>query len=155
MTDFALDENIIILAARLQNKNGAQDSTASTLIHSILDSFHAMACTDELFTIYDNQLQKLMDQGETSAYYISKLLHMAKTDSQKIKIIERIFKIKEIEKHLPNEVDCLVVKIGIQTLGIVVSTDSDILTLRKHGLEEKYRFRVMEPSDALIAARRN
>ena len=70
-----LDENIIVLSAKVQNDQGNDDNTCTQLISDILKNEDNIRCTVKLFEKYTKKLKDLEVTVHSTAYTV-KLLNL-------------------------------------------------------------------------------
>lgn len=113
-----LDENIIILAAKMENEKGEPDLTCLQLLLDIIKKCHTMICSDNLLKRYLRILSNLQGKHQSS---VPKLLHMA-MGKGKIQLINYLPELSNENRIPPDDVE--IVRLANHAKAILVTTDS-------------------------------
>lgn len=139
-----LDENIIILAAKVKDDQDNEDPTCSILLGDIYKKKDILKCSDEL---YLNYLEILKDLERTipSSVYTRKML-MNLMFANKIEF-ESYIPILSEENQLPPD-DIYIVRLVVRTKSNLVSTDNRLkLSMENANVISKYNVRFMKPNE--------
>ena len=152
---FILDENAIILAHKLQNEGGEPDDTCLRLFQGIVVRCHAFVLCREIWSKYLHQLRTLERQRVPLVPGLMSLItgalrNLAKDtrylpDDQLVEI-EGLDELAGVDAG-----DRVFVRAAASVTGsILVTADGRLCSaLRAAGIDVRYGFRPMTPSDAL------
>lgn len=149
---FILDENIIILAHRGENDNGAKDTTCLELFTGIIRICHTLVADDQLFSKYMIQLHRHRAKEPQPVPGVVTLLVQLRTREDKLDIRTRNAPPFSEEEAIPagSRKDIYIVRLAVATRAILVTRDEKlILHLGRSGITEKYELRLLSPIAAL------
>lgn len=138
-----LDENIIILSAKVKDERGDPDNTCTELISDILSNQDVIRVNVELFENYTNVLKSLESRIHSTAYTVkllnllrgAGLIHFWTSDLPEL----------ENEEQLPVD-DIYIVRLAAGSRTDLVSTDSPLgKAMSDAKILTKYRIRFLEP----------
>jgi len=136
---FILDENIIELAAKVQNDKNDLDTSCATVILNIYNNCNHICCTEELLEKYRKKL-KNMENRIQSSNFIAKLLVLMQTRG-KIHVEKNLPKLSKLE-NIPDD-DIFLVKLAVKSKATLVSTDSRLkLSLEKNWFDQKTQYQI-------------
>lgn len=142
---FILDENIIVLAARVEDVNGNTDNTCSGLLGEILKNHDAIRVNAKLFEKYYNKL-KALESSVHSTDYTVKLLNLLRT-SGLIDFWERDSTPIEKENEIDPD-DVYIIRLAANSSTDLVSADLRLKgQLEMTKILQRGGFRFLEPND--------
>ena len=69
-----LDENVLVLSAKVKNDQGQDDNTCTQLISDILKNGDVIRCNDELFENYTKSLKEIERSVPSTAYTVKLII---------------------------------------------------------------------------------
>ena len=147
---FILDENIVILAQKLENDDGALDSTCRELIDKIIEICHPLVFDIALWDKYYSQLSRLREHDPHGPRSILRLIHLAITVDGKLDRQDADEFPEESDIPQGSQDDLPVVRLAVHTGATLVTTDEALRDdLNSSGVQEKYNLQVLSPAEAL------
>lgn len=142
-TYLILDENIIILSAKVEDEQGNPDNTCTELISDILSNQDIIRVNVELFENYTNVLKSLESRIHSTSYTV-KLLNLLRGAGSIHFWTSDLYEL-ENEEQLPDD-DIYLVRLAAGSRTDLVSTDSPLgKAMSDAKILTKYRIRFLEP----------
>lgn len=135
-----LDENIIILAAKMENEKGEPDVTCLRLLLDIIQKCHTMVCSGNLLERYLRVISNLAGKHQSS---VPKLLQMAIIIKAKVQLINYLPKLSNENQIPPDDVE--IVRLANHANATLVTIDSRLKEAMKR---LPYTIRVLTPNEA-------
>ena len=143
---FILDENVIILAQKLENDRGEKDSTCYDLLDQIIKICHPIVVDLILWRKYMRQLG-----GFQTTPHLAGVLKSPTLPAGKLAFQQDTPQFDE-ETDIPqgSQDDVEIVRLAVVTRAILVTTDQPLINdLKTAGIPEIYNLQVVSPGDAL------
>ena len=142
-----LDENIIVLAAKVQDDKGNLDPTCALLIGEISKKGDIIKCNDELYQKYCKKLKKLLPRFPSSAYTTKLLIYLH--SAGKIQFHNHLPKLRG-EGSIPHD-DVYIIRLVVYTKSTLVSTDRRLeKKLIESKIMSKHGIRFQQPSQVYV-----
>ena len=147
---FILDENVIILAQKLENDRGEPDSTCLHLLNQIIIICHPIVVDSILWRKYERQLW-LLPANAIIPPHLAGVLKSPMLPAGKLDFQRDAPQFDE-ETAIPqgSQDDVEIVRLAVATGAILVTTDQPLIDdLETAGIPEIYKLQVVSPGDAL------
>jgi hypothetical protein len=150
-----LDENIVILACKLESDRGAADTTCLDLIRTILENCHALIVSGPIWDKYCSQLKALESQAIQLTPGIMRILSALLSDLRKASEFLADHELVHVPEIIGlggvDEGDILFVRAAASVHGsILVTSDGPLIrALRTHRIDRSYGFALLSPPEAL------
>lgn len=149
---FILDENIAILAQKLENDHGDTDTACQRLFRDIIEICHSIVFDATLWDKYHIQLRNLPRDQPLGARSLLRLLYVALQREDKIQISGVASPAFPEEAAIPtgSQDDVALVRLAVESGATLVTTDEPLReALKSSGINEKYSIQVLSPNEAL------
>lgn len=151
---FIIDENIAILAQKIENAHGESDNTCRQLIDSIIEICHSLVFDGVLWGKFDQQLRNLPPDQPFGPRSLLRIIHLATAIDGKIQSIGAEAPPFPDESDIPqgSQDDLFIVRLAIATGAILITADQPLRNdLATSGIQARYNLSVMSPETALTA----
>ena len=147
---FILDENIVILAQKLENEREEPDTTCRELIDKIVEICHSIVFDLPLWDKYYSQLAQLQQYDPHGARSILRLMYLAAEVAGKLQRYDAGEFPEEADIPQGSQDDVPVVRLAVHTGATLVTTDEALREdLNSCGIQKRYGLRVFSPEEAL------
>lgn len=148
---FILDENIVILAQKVENEREEPDPTCRELINQIIGICYPIVFDIPLWDKYYRQLTQLRDYDPHGARSVLRLMYLATAVAGKLQRQDVGEFPEEADIPQGSQDDVPVVRLAVHTGATLVTTDEGLRAdLHSSGVQEKYSLQVLSPEDALL-----
>jgi hypothetical protein len=139
-----LDENIIMLAAKVKDDSDNDDPTCSILLGDIYKKKDILKCSDELYNNYLRILKELERTIPSSVYTRKMLMNLIASDQIEF---EPYIPVLSEENQLPPD-DIYIVRLVVRTRSNLVSTDNGLRnSMESANIMSKYDVSFMKPHE--------
>ena len=147
---FVLDENVIVLAAEVENEEGQHDTSCLVLLTNISDNNHALAINTEWEQKFQRKISRLHSRTSL-AFAVQKLVNMLSRDSERYVRVEQTLDVDMAD--CVKDDDRWIVQLACTVQDVFATTDSPLIDcLTTSSMTDKYRFKAVRPEDALAFA---
>ena len=147
---FILDENIVILAQKLENEREEPDPTCRELIDKIIEICHSIVFDLPLWDKCYRQLAELRDYDPHGARSILRIMFLASEVAGKLERHDAEEFPEEADIPQGSQDDIPVVRLAVKTRATLVTTDESLREdLNSCGVQERYGLKVLSPGEAL------
>ena len=150
---FILDENIVILAQKLENDREERDTTSRRLLDNIIDICHTIVLDPILWGQYQHQLSSLPRDQPMGPRSVMRIMYSALQIDGKIAISSQDASSFPEEGKIPagSQDDVPIVRLAVESGATLVTTDQALREdLNSCGVQEKYNLDVLSPDEALM-----
>jgi len=148
---FILDENVVILAQKVEDDSGRHDITCLRLLTQIIQICHTLVVDPILWKKYQSQLSGLTSSGSPVGVGVLRLLANASRTDGKIVVEPDADSFPDEARIPPDSLDDLpIVRLTIATGASLVTTDQALIDdLRGCGLTTTYGLDLWSPDEAI------
>jgi len=147
---FILDENIVILAQKLENEREEPGSTCRELINQIIGICYPIVFDIPLWDKYYRQLAELRDYDPHGARSVLRLMYLATAVADKLQRQDVGAFPEETDIPQGSQDDVPIVRLAVHTGATLVTTDEALRDdLNTSGVQERYSLQVLSPEEAL------
>lgn len=149
---FIIDENVAILAHKMENDHGEEDITCRRLVESIIEICHSLVFDTVLWDKIYNQLLDYTRDQPFGARSLLRLIFLAMERDGKIQNIGREAPPFPEESDIPqgSQDDTYIVRLAVASGATLVTTDGPLRDdLAACSIQTRYGLNVLSPEDAL------
>ena len=151
---FIIDENVAILAQKVENAHGEADNTCRQLVDNIIEICHSLVFDGVLWSKFYQQLRNLPPDQPFGPRSLLRIIHLATEIDGKIQSIGAEAPPFPEENDIPqgSQDDVFIVRLAVETGAILVTADQPLRNdLALSGIQTRYNLNILSPEAALTA----
>ena len=149
---FVLDENVVILAQKVENQRNERDSSCRDLFDRIIEICHTLVVDPSLWDKYYRQLTSLRRHDPHGPRSILRILYLATQREGKLQTLRGNAPPFTEEESIPqgSQDDVPIVRLVVETGATLVTTDEALRDdLNSCGVQERYDLQLLAPDQVL------